>query len=119
MGVEAYGPPFGSPEHAAEETAGRHPGIRDGLQWLVFTHLPPDLQRFSLPFYQAGVGAIRSIQLDSPELTTAINRLIEAKDSAVRAGIRQTAGRAGPVLRPGIVVDPPALAPEAGGDDGS
>jgi hypothetical protein len=39
------------------------------------------------------------------ELTTALNKLIEAKDSAVRAGIRDSTGRAGSVPRPQTVVE--------------
>ena len=47
------------------------------------------------------------IETDSPELTTALNTLIQAKDAAVRAGIKASTGRAGSVPRPQIVVDPP------------
>jgi hypothetical protein len=46
-------------------------------------------------------------------LTTAINHLIEAKDSAVRAGIRSDTGRAGSVPRPQTLVDPPVLSRDA------
>jgi hypothetical protein len=91
---------FGSPEHAALITEGRHPGIRDGLQWLTFTHLPVTLRPYSEVFYFAAVQMIRGIPTDSPELTTALNKLIEAKDSAVRAGIRNDTGRAGSIPRP-------------------
>lgn len=99
----------GSREHAAHVTEGRHPGIRDGLQWLTFSHLPEPLQRFSRPFYLAAVEMISEIRTDSPELTTALNGLISAKDSAVRAGIRHDTGRAGSVPRPQEVVDPPTF----------
>lgn len=98
---------FGSAEHAAAVTEGRHPGIRDGLQWLTFAHLPEALQRYSEVFYQAAVDLIIRITTDSPELTTALNGLITAKDSAVRAGIRHDTGRAGSVPRPQAVVHPP------------
>lgn len=87
----------------------RHPGVRDGLAWLEFDHLPESLQRFSRPFHQAATAILRAIPADSPELTTAINHLIKAKDSAVRAGIRYDTGRAGPVPRPQTVVNPPDL----------
>jgi hypothetical protein len=100
---------YGSPEHAALVADGRHPGIRDGLQWLSFTHLPLALQRYSTPFYTAAVSIIGACPIDSPELTTAINRLIEAKDSTVRAGIRNDTGRAGSVPRPQTVDGPPKL----------
>ena len=101
---------FGSAEHAAATTAGRHPAIRDGLQWLTYTHLPEALQQYSEIFYQSAVDLVVRITTDSPELTTAINGLITAKDSAMRAGIRQDTGRAGSVPRPQKVVDPPQLA---------
>ncbi|PZG12959.1 hypothetical protein C1I95_24770 [Micromonospora craterilacus] len=102
-------PAHGSREHADMVAAGRHPGIRDGLQWLTYRHLPPTLQEFSEPFYTAAVITIRTIATDGPELITAINGLIAAKDSAVRAGIRHTTGRAGSVPRPQAIVHPPSL----------
>lgn len=98
---------FGTPEHAANATKGRHSGIRDGLQWLAFAHLPESLQRFSRPYYTAAVDLLGAVSTDSPELTTAINCLIVAKDSAVRAGIRHDTGRAGSIPRPRAVVEPP------------
>lgn len=100
---------FGSAEHAAAIAEGRHPGVADGLQWLTFTHLPEPLQRYSEPFYEAAVALVVRIATDSPELTTAINGLIAAKDSAMRAGIRHDTGRAGSVPRPRELVDPPRL----------
>lgn len=100
---------YGTAEHAEAVTRGRHPGIRDGLQWLTYAHLPEPLRKFSEPFYDAAVDIIRRVETDSPELTTALNRLIEAKDSAMRAGIRHDTGRAGSVPRPQEVVDPPLL----------
>jgi hypothetical protein len=100
---------YGSPEHAAESTKGRHAEIKDGLQWLTFSHLPEKLRKFSAPFFGAALEMIETIPTDSPELKTAINRLIEAKDSAVRAGIRHDTGRAGSVPRPQEVVLPPSL----------
>lgn len=102
-------PKYGTPEHAAAVGDDRHPGVKDGLQWLTYAHLPEQLQRFSRPFYTAAVELVGNIPTDSPELTTALNRLIEAKDSAVRAGIRHDTGRAGSVPRPQEVVLPPSL----------
>lgn len=100
---------FGTTEHAALVTEGRHPGVRDALQWLTYAHLPESLRVFSEPFYEAAVALTIRITVDSHELTTALNRLIEAKDSAVRAGIKATTGRAGSVPRPQTVVAPPAF----------
>lgn len=100
---------YGSPEFAYVVTEGRHPGVRDALQWLTFTHLPGQLQKFSEIFFTAALCVIQTITTDSPELTTSLNRIIEAKDSGVRAGIRHDTGRAGSVPRPQAVVDPPKL----------
>lgn len=99
----------GTREHASRVTHGRHSRVRDALQWLVFSHLPEPLRPFSEPFYTAAVKLICTITTDSPELATALNRLVEAKDSAVRAGIRDRQGCAGPVPRPSAVVDPPVF----------
>jgi hypothetical protein len=105
---------YGSAAHAAQVTHGRHPGIADGLQWLTFDHLPPALQPFARPFYGAACEAIEAVPTDSPELTTTINKLIEAKDSCVRSGIRHQTGRAGSVPRPQEVVAPPTLSDPPG-----
>lgn len=100
----------GTREQAERITRDRHQGVRDALQWLTFSHLPSHLQGYSAPFYWAAVKLVGEIAVDSPELTTALNRLIEAKDSAVRAGIKGDTGRAGSVPRPATVVDPPLFA---------
>jgi len=91
---------LGTPENAAYYTQGRHQGVQDALQWLTFAHLPDNLKRFSSVFYIAATGLLDEIVTDSPELTTALNKLIEAKDSAVRAGIKHVTGRAGSIPRP-------------------
>lgn len=98
---------LGTAEHAARITEGRHPGVVTALAWLAFSHLPPKLQDYSRPFYQTAVELIIEVKTDSAELTTALNTLVEAKDWAVRAGIRADQGKPGPVPRPATVVDPP------------
>lgn len=98
---------LGTREHAEVITKDRHPGVQSALQWLTFSHLPEQLQRYSRPIYQTAVELIIDIRTDSAELITALNKLIEAKDSAVRAGIRDQEGRAGSVPRPQTVVNPP------------
>jgi hypothetical protein len=99
---------LGTREHADHWTKGRHPGVRDALQWLTFSHLPEALQNYSRPFYQTAVELVTTIK-DSPELTTALNLLIQAKDSAVRAGIKNDTGRAGSVPRPLETINPPTF----------
>jgi hypothetical protein len=98
---------IGSAEHAAELTRGRHPGVQSALQWLTYRHLPETLTEYSRPFYRAAILLLIAIPTDSPELTTALNKLIEAKDSAVRAGIKHATGRAGSIPRPQVIADPP------------
>lgn len=104
---------MGTREHAGANTNGRHPGVCDALQWLTYSHLPTQLQRYSAPFYAAAVDLVQEISTDSPELTTALNKLVEAKDSAVRAGIKDHTGRAGSVPRPQAVVHPPVFGQDA------
>ena len=100
---------MGTREHAAAIGEGRHPGVRDALQWLTYSHLPAQLRRYSAPFYMAAVDLLTEIDTDSPELTTSLNKLVEAKDSGVRAGIKDSTGRAGSVPRPQEVVSPPTF----------
>jgi hypothetical protein len=103
---------LGTREQAAHITEGRHPGVKDALQWLCFSHLPEQLQRYSRPFYQTAVELIVVITTDGPELTTMLNTLVTAKDHAVRAGIRHDTGHAGPVPRPQTVVNPGLFGPQ-------
>lgn len=107
----------GTAEHAAWLTQGRHPGVQSALAWLAYAHLPQDLQRFSAPLYAAAVDLLHEIGSDTAELTTALNRLVEAKDWAVRAGVRYQTGMPGPVPRPQTIADPPQVptfGPEGG-----
>lgn len=98
-------PALGTPGHAQQTTQGRHPATADALQWLATSHLPEGLRARSQVFYVAACELILT-NVDSPELTKALNALTEAKDWAVRAGIRTDTGRAGSVPRPQTVVDP-------------
>jgi hypothetical protein len=97
----------GTREHAAVSTEGRHPGVVTALAWLTYSHLPEELRTYSAPFYHVAIDLIGSIRVDSAELTTALNRLVEAKDWAVRASIRAHSGQPGPHPRPQTVVDRP------------
>lgn len=100
-------PAVGTPDHAATLTAGRHPGVQTAMAWLCYSHLPLELQSLSEPVYVAAWLLLDRIPTDSAELATALNTLVEAKDWAVRAGIRSDHGKPGPVPRPATVVDPP------------
>lgn len=100
-------PELGTAEHAAKLTEGRHPGVQTAMAWLAFSHLPEKLRDASRPFYQTGVELLFAVKTDSAEFTTALNKLVEAKDWAVRALIRSQQGVPGPVPRPAHVVDRP------------
>lgn len=53
------------------------------LQFFAYEHLPPHLQAVSAPF---GELAAKVMELPrNPERTVALRKLLEAKDSAVRA----------------------------------
>ncbi len=97
----------GSSEHAAAMTERRWPEVRDRMQWLTYAHLPEELRKFSAPFYQAAQTLLMDIRKDSDELVLMLDKMIETKDAAMRAGIRFMSGRAGSVPRPQEVVDPP------------
>jgi hypothetical protein len=101
-------PAYGSGEHARLVTYGRHPDVQTALAWLAFSHLPDNLKSLSSVLYDAAVALLARIPADSAELTNALNRLVEAKDWMVRAGIRSDQGVPGPVPRPSTVVDPPS-----------
>ncbi len=66
-----------------------HPATQALLQFFEYAHLPEPLQKISRPFYElahdlawrAGLG------LEGAELTTALRKLLESKDCAVRAGL--------------------------------
>lgn len=98
---------LGTPENAAYHGRGRHPGVGSALAWLAYSHLPEELKPYARPLYEAALNLTNSITTDSAELTTALNRMVEAKDWAVRAGVRRTTGRPGPMARPAEIVDPP------------
>lgn len=101
-------PDVGTAEHAEYMTQGRHPGVQTAMAWLAFSHLPEPLRIASRPFYATGLDLLSCIPTDSAELTTALNKLVESKDWAVRALIRHQQGKPGPVPRPASVLDPPA-----------
>jgi hypothetical protein len=54
------------------------------LQFFAFEHLPPHLQNVSAAFYSLAQEIVRELP-KNPERTTALRKLLEAKDCAVRA----------------------------------
>lgn len=54
------------------------------LQFFEYSHLPQHLQEISKPFAMIAHGTIAGLP-DNSEKTTALRKLLEAKDCAVRA----------------------------------
>jgi hypothetical protein len=63
--------------------ADRHPGTTGLLRWLEHDHLPLHLQVVVRPFHRLAHALVAEYP-DHPELTTALRKLVEAKDAAVR-----------------------------------
>lgn len=54
------------------------------LQFFAYQHLPENLQLISKPFGELAEAIVRTLPRN-PERTTALRKLLEAKDCAVRA----------------------------------
>lgn len=65
-----------------------HPSTLALLRWFEYDHLPEHLQQIARPFaVLAGSLAGGLAEHGGAELTTALRKLLEAKDCAVRAAI--------------------------------
>ncbi len=53
------------------------------MQFFKYDHLPPQLQEISKPFCELAMFV--SLLKSNPEQSTALRKLLEAKDAAVRA----------------------------------
>jgi hypothetical protein len=66
----------------------RHPATAQLLRWFEFDHLRPGLREVSEAFHGLAHNLVDDPLLaQGPELTTALRKLLEAKDCAVRAAI--------------------------------
>jgi hypothetical protein len=65
----------------------KHPATLALLRWFEYSHLPGPLQVVSEPFHALAHALADDPILEGPELTTALRKLLEAKDCAVRAAI--------------------------------
>lgn len=54
------------------------------LQFFAFSHLKPELQLVSGPFYEMALHIVAELP-SNPERTVCLRKLLEAKDCAVRA----------------------------------
>lgn len=64
-----------------------HPAIAQLLVHFAYAHLPEVLQAISKPFHDLAHGLAANPDLDGPELTAGLRKLLEAKDCAVRAKV--------------------------------
>lgn len=76
-----------------------HPAVAEVLQHFEYTHLPPHLQLVSQPVH--ALAHHMAAQLEGPQLTNGLNRLLEAKDCFVRAAVAE-AKRAGWTTETGV-----------------
>ena len=60
-----------------------NPAVDHVLQFFAFAHLPPHLQEVSKPFHD--LAHVIAASSSNPETTVALRKLLEAKDTAVRA----------------------------------
>lgn len=62
-----------------------HPATEKTLSYFTFEHLPEDLQAISKPFCELAQHVAATV--DGPQATIALQKLLEAKDCAVRAAL--------------------------------
>lgn len=65
----------------------RWPAVRDAFASLAYEHLPAHLQAVSKPFHDLGVQLL-AVLPDHRQLVFALDKLVEAKDCAVRVAVR-------------------------------
>lgn len=74
-------------DRLTERFKGRHPATVALLLWLEVNMNLPDSQRHVAQRFEWCAGEITDLLEDGPELSTALRRLIEAKDCAVRQSL--------------------------------
>ncbi|MER9628395.1 hypothetical protein [Mesorhizobium sp. M0296] len=78
--------PFDLVEIWAVEGPKDEPPPEHVMQFFEFSHLPPTLKEISRPFSQMAEDIVRKLPRNQ-QRTMALNKLLEAKDAAVRAFI--------------------------------
>ena len=63
----------------------KHPSVEHVLQFFTYEHLPEHLQKISKPF--CDLAGTLAEDLEGPELTICLRKMLEAKDCAVRAAL--------------------------------
>jgi hypothetical protein len=84
-------------DELAEVLDGRHPATREVAQFFTFEHLPGFLQIASKACHDLAIGMLLTTP-DSPELTTGLRKLLEAKDCFVRCQVAEKAAAEGKSL---------------------
>ena len=64
-----------------------HPAVKSLLRFFAYEHLEPPQELIAAPFSDLAHRLARNPELDGPELTVALRKLLEAKDCAVRASL--------------------------------
>lgn len=64
-----------------------HPATQQLLEYFAYDHLPEHLQWVSQPFHDLAHNLAHNMDLNGPELTVGLRKLMEAKDCAVRAAL--------------------------------
>jgi hypothetical protein len=70
------------------DTSGRQHAVAAVGEFFDSDHLPPRLREIAGMFEDLATALLREIP-DDPELTVALRKLLESKDAAVRARVRQ------------------------------
>lgn len=64
-----------------------HPATISIIKYFEYAHLPEPLKKISKPFCELANELASNPNLDGPELTVALRKLLESKDAAVRAAL--------------------------------
>ncbi len=72
------------------EGTNMHPNVESLLAFFEYKHLPEKLQEVSAPICELAKAIATDPNLDGPELTAGMRKLLEAKDCFVRARLART-----------------------------
>lgn len=70
-----------------DELENLHPSIAEKLRFFAYDHLPPEGQTISKRFRDLAYALVLEDELEGPQLALGLQKLLEAKDCAVRAGL--------------------------------
>jgi len=70
-----------------DDLPARHPAVAHLLRFFAYEHLQPAQELIAAPFSDLARRLANNPELDGPELTVALRKLLEAKDCAVRASL--------------------------------